>query len=836
MLKKGILITVFLFVILSGIALATEEQQSCESQSLPEGFTCIEGTKGQTIFSEEQLNSVLGEDSFEIKENEGVILLKYKVPGSRAMKDLGYLSGRVVQYKDPSVLTVSSFIASDYSKLNVSISNGFNLKPNAPNDISSIEFSSLVGNIRYTEHNYTFLCKAVSGEGRQTSSARCIMAVVIKASQDASCFSSNQRNKCFSSSLNVLNLVVAVHNSKLQNYINGEEVSEEYITPLENLENIELLNSSEMDLAGRTGSMTNAQFRGFDTLVITAVTGDSAGGSLFGKLRLDTEGQLARLEHQTLYSGRTNEQGRSLWDDSYYIITAKKASVDYTSGANIVMFANNLEEGAEGIKIKVGADNLMQLRRGALILISNSLAYEGCHSTVSPNLQVDYRPFLSSRFFRDKGCANISEGVINIKPRSYQNAVDGNTYPFTLDITLPQSSAYTDLNLKPFETYGTIPSSVTLRKSGLPNTVIFYADDINTPVDEIRNIFDLGVSFSAYVYHGTGFREGDVIVNELAYDHIWCNIQERKCWLQTQGGTATQWLGESPARTTVRCSADADCGNMGVSKCIEGHCVRASDCKQVPDVNPSTVTNRKLDILFVNDLYKSSGEQTDETSFTEYIKEQLLSSGNRVGLLTAAPFYDTNGKIASWYIQSEIMPVNPFNNGFEAAQFVNEIRKRCPQSDQIIVVSKQDFTPHTQGMKTGVIYFSVPSAQSLVYDSNKVGRVLMHEFGHGFGGLADEYTGGGTSTFIDSPNCVSDEPSARREWGTLANSALRENNGHPWTGCGGACANINGVCINYLKPSDNSLMHDADHIRRLEGAAYNSVSQKIISDLLREYS
>ncbi|MDI6737623.1 MAG: hypothetical protein QME12_03845 [Nanoarchaeota archaeon] len=807
MLKRVMLIAIAL-IILASLAFA---------QELPEGYKKITGARGTAIY-----NPNIVKELFDVEEIDGVLAIKYAPAIQRGARSkiIGYLSGLITPSESGGKqLKASRIEESNEDAKFVSAEGLYTNITGALFRIDASEFPKLgflLDDARYRNREYSFACKE-----------ECRMRAVV--SMDGAY-------------LNMSGEGVAVHRSKFSEYRSsvaagrGPNIEERYLTPLKNLDKIVVTNNSEMDTfqSGSSAYSYSRLFaekhRNYETLMITAIAGED---SRFGKLGVSSKGESVRLEHQT-HPGVTEDA------DSYYIITADNAKVVPETGANYVIFSKNTEASplsSRGITIELGGHDLLRLVSGVLLVPKDEGVYKICSSI---NVRSAQGPASLQRhpFLGDKGCGYIDplSGKLYFKPRSYRNSAfgDESTYPFNLIITLPSSHTYSNLNIEKFEETGDKRGAIVLERAGVGNRIAFYANDIQVAMMGEGHIFDFGVNFRAWVFKMRS-SAGDIC------ERIWCALSTRACFVKVCEGChddmpcdepTTQWYGfTEESRRGIRCRNEADCGVD--SRCIEGHCVTESTCEEITGGADAA----KLNILFVNDI---TGARKAE--FNEFLNSKFLMP-NDLGLFNVKPFSNNIGKLSILSLSKEKMPVNPTANPVMATQYMNEMIKKCPIADEIIIVSSQSFTSHADAMG-GNIFFSLPAAQGLV-GAGKEGRIFLHEFGHSFGNLADEYVGIGTLFFYEAPNCV-EESEAEDVWTRFigrsgARHILREargEQGRPYRGCGGQCRNIGGACQNYLKPSTNSLMHEADHIKGpLEaGKEFNEVSQKVLQEKLNEYS
>jgi len=85
---------------------------------------------------------------------------------------------------------------------------------------------------------------------------------------------------------------------------------------------------------------------------------------------------------------------------------------------------------------------------------------------------------------------------------------------------------------------------------------------------------------------------------------------------------------------------------------------------------------------------------------------------------------------------------------------------KCPQKDYTIVVSKREYRSFA--------FFNGPAFTSIMKESSELrGRLILHEFGHSFGLLRDEYTENGMRDDPGQPNCAPNIQTAEKWWGNI---------------------------------------------------------------------
>ena len=128
--------------------------------------------------------------------------------------------------------------------------------------------------------------------------------------------------------------------------------------------------------------------------------------------------------------------------------------------------------------------------------------------------------------------------------------------------------------------------------------------------------------------------------------------------------------------------------------------------------------------------------------------------------------------------------------------YINEIKKQCPEADISVIMSKKVFRAYA-AFEEGSLYLPIPTIGN--------GIVFVHEFGHAFGGLHDEYLleKEWSNLIFGNPNCVTEEK-AKTSWGEHFTSE--------WRGCGGDCNKNTAECKEtkekYVLLTENSLMNN----------------------------
>lgn len=806
MLKKGILIAVFIFGILSGIALA-EERQQCAQQTIPEGYTCIEGSEGYTLYNKANFNSIFSADP--VEQDTGYLLVKYG--SARRGVDFGYLNGTIVLESEKRLkVTGGKFIAPNSNLSNISSPLFYINLAELPAYNVEMGEGSL-----YRKNEYGVICKE-----------ECAMtAKNVIGPNSAAC----------SSKVDVKGDAFIALKSKItevrrtENYEESENYDEAHVTKISNLNSIDILPELNLSITAKAEKYT-----------------------VFGKLKIsagDVELQnkpLLDLPDQTQY-------------EPYYLITLKEGSISTEPETRFGVFAKNpmREAGDAGIptgnavirnivqpgivrdltdivSIHIGAYPVIELERGNLVFVDSSSAYDSCSHMAAGNLM----KWDNALFFPVRSCAylNTAGGRIKIKPRSFTD--NGEIYSLILNVNL--ASWANSLDISEFECYGQVPCKITAEKYGLANKqLIFTAEDILLSPPE-GSLFDFGISFSAYV----------IAENGKGYEKISCNINTRECRIYREtdlNEAGSIWYSESqqirPSARTSRirsCTQDSDCSEA--QKCIEKLCVAGSECKPVSGANSGG--SGKLDVVITVEDMDVAANLLPEFSAGVSGTNQLLEKyaklvagveeqGRFKGMLTMEPFDSNSRKINFWILGTEQIPIL-MGNVLNTRAASRSTRTACANADYSIILTQQNVGS----------FNSAGASEMFISNLDMVrkgyGLVILHEFGHSFGRLADEYTVS-VGRFNQGPNCVA-KASAQSEWAALVGSStasniLHENNNGPWTGCGAYCGN---QCDLYVRPSYNSIMGDTEirymDAEHTEPIKYNSVSEKVLRNKLAQYA
>ncbi len=172
-------------------------------------------------------------------------------------------------------------------------------------------------------------------------------------------------------------------------------------------------------------------------------------------------------------------------------------------------------------------------------------------------------------------------------------------------------------------------------------------------------------------------------------------------------------------------------------------CFREKECSLLQGNNDTG----KIDILFITE--GMSGPEAKKSVNT------IIGNSQYQGMFNTAPFRENIERFNIWVTSSAGTgaPPDRKNTKIKASQ--------CPHADKTITLSKEKFRSYC--------YFSGDCYLSLgKYPEEHWGKLFLHEFGHGFAGLADEYTEPELGDKPRSPNCAPDEKTAEEWWGKNA--------------------------------------------------------------------
>lgn len=227
------------------------------------------------------------------------------------------------------------------------------------------------------------------------------------------------------------------------------------------------------------------------------------------------------------------------------------------------------------------------------------------------------------------------------------------------------------------------------------------------------------------------------------------------------------------------CLSNDDCGSNEICVPNIGQCVTSASCDLV-----AGAAEGNLQLAFIGEGY------ADEVSFLQEIQPMINSQNpGKHSLLTTPPFSDHVDQIGVWALAvSDTFAGSPDAQRFEA------LTTRCPEANQFVFISPKSFRSYAY--LNGARAFLSMGSDSL----NERGGVLVHELGHSFAGLSDEYVEEALERtgrkVPDTPNCATTRAIAEQKWGSI-----------PGTGYFEGCNYL----PDQLRPTENSLMRTIDN-------------------------
>lgn len=386
------------------------------------------------------------------------------------------------------------------------------------------------------------------------------------------------------------------------------------------------------------------------------------------------------------------------------------------------------------------------------------------------------------------------------------------------------------ISIGPFSNADTSSKVRLVNNAG--TAIEFTSSDITlSPPD--KSWTDLGVSFKGYIHAEEG-------IPSVGEDILECRYNEGKCYLN--GAEALGFIGGRAQRNRL-CSNDEECGSD--RKCMEGLCVTKATCESVGEANVGIngISGRatfvsgfagrnKANVIFISDEYGSK-EQFDSD-----IQKVISTSESSNGIFSVEPFKSSIGKFKFYSAFGGSAPSEMVDRMGRAPweRYVNGIVKQCASAEYAIVLTQKNFRSFAQSWRTGIAEKG-SAWVSVGADREDYPIVALHEFGHAFGDLRDEYHSriGGRQGVPGMPNCLSKSEALDKwkEWPDVLAEAELEK----WKGCGGDCDE---TCANMIRPSEDSIMNTGaewmDRRNEPGWKAFNPPSETQLIEKLNAYS
>ncbi len=384
-----------------------------------------------------------------------------------------------------------------------------------------------------------------------------------------------------------------------------------------------------------------------------------------------------------------------------------------------------------------------------------------------------------------------------ICPRQFysENGGDGISAPLKLELLDPASVGFTSLYFDKFLRQGENGDLVSIAKQG--NSLMFGYDKAD--IIPSGDWFQFGLGFDTYpILIQEEPTQGEAAGSNAApvpYRFM-CNIAARACYIKDSEGTMTEVMSFSE-RKVKKCSEDADCSHGNV--CIDNTCRVPATCDKL--IESSETAGSPINVLFISEGYSNA----EYSLFQEDVKK-ILTDASFDGLFSVPPFDEFKDKFAVWTIKG-----GRASGSLESISgtYLIEYARQCSNDYTVVLSKNQHFRDHSSA-RAGTSTISMSDANS--YGN---ARTFVHEFGHAFGILADEYfteDAAERHAGIMPPNCLYKEHIAGF-WGeSLANRAIRER----WNGCGGDCPITLPECqelkTDAFRPSENSIMRNHQEV------------------------
>lgn len=256
------------------------------------------------------------------------------------------------------------------------------------------------------------------------------------------------------------------------------------------------------------------------------------------------------------------------------------------------------------------------------------------------------------------------------------------------------------------------------------------------------------------------------------------------------------------------CVRDSQCSNLQICNSQIHACVEKTGCIKIIDNGDS---NDKADFLFIGAEY-SDAEELKETIF-ELV--DFYGNAKYPGLFSVEPFKSNKNKFNIWMIKAPDYSVLSSSCGTSCSQVINfsqdaTYSSQCPNADFTITIFKEANFRSCAGRGQ----WSSLSCQ----DPDSRGRLILHETGHSFGRLADEYVEPSKGSHPREPNCVHTLLEAQQKWGDLVGIDGVDF----FQGCSYTDDNY--------RPTKNSLMRS-----HYSATSYGLVNERAIKKIIEEY-
>ncbi|MFH1637051.1 MAG: hypothetical protein ABIB71_01345 [Candidatus Woesearchaeota archaeon] len=303
----------------------------------------------------------------------------------------------------------------------------------------------------------------------------------------------------------------------------------------------------------------------------------------------------------------------------------------------------------------------------------------------------------------------------------------------------------------------------------------------------------------AWFEFGTSFTSHPYLPNKKEYGDLICRLEDKKCTLDGEPITGPTELGAKKCGSKSDCSKEEDC--------VEGFCVEKAKCLVLSELmnDNSYPSKGPIDVVFV--AVSEKGSKTDFLGIVDVLKDTMFKTD---------PYSYNKNKFNFLYMDIGA-PSSDFSDSSSLMiELVNKKYEKCPNAEIVIGLIENSgkeqeriTSSASKDLNAALLY----KHHTVVAGSGWEGYPFLHEFSH-IMGLKDEYHMNPKSAgkvplwswlgkqpnigVKTGPNCISTKEQAEKQWGWK----LEEEGKDYWTGCGGICLE----CVNFLRPSENSIM------------------------------
>ncbi len=256
-----------------------------------------------------------------------------------------------------------------------------------------------------------------------------------------------------------------------------------------------------------------------------------------------------------------------------------------------------------------------------------------------------------------------------------------------------------------------------------------------------------------------------------------CNTDTCKCEIiksQCRGNDGWIKDGECDTKMPRYCDNGTLINNCSFCGCdggyicqLDGSCLPDYErmCLEVfPGYNDENATNR-INVVFIG--YNYTNEQELKERIIELINIDGTGAWDDRGLLSETPFRDYQDKFNLWFVNKTIFSPGA---GFIGALPTGALRDFCPSYENkqsLFLIKTYESHRSYAGLGAGWLVLYDMFHRSITFNRD----TLLHEFGHSFGGLYDEYivhyysSNPLSNNYPNGPNCdIANETTGCPKW------------------------------------------------------------------------